>query len=76
MIYFLIGLLVGIFIGAMLMCLMRVATINDLLNRNEELEHINRNLEEALERRTLKLNEEKQELINIMREKNFRRKNE
>lgn len=38
MLLFLVGLFVGVFMGAMLMCLMRVATINDLLNRNKELE--------------------------------------
>ena len=65
MISFLIGLFIGIFIGIIIMCLMKVSTINDLLNRNQELEEINNNLEEALIRRTEKLNKEMQELLNI-----------
>ena len=44
MISFLIGLFIGIFIGIIIMCLMKVSTINDLLNRNQELEEINNNL--------------------------------
>lgn len=38
MIKFLIGLSIGLFLGIMVMSLMKVSTINDLLNRNEELE--------------------------------------
>lgn len=69
MINFIIGLLIGLFLGIMVMSLMKVATINDLINRNQELEEINNNLEEALIRRTEKLNKEKQELLNIMDKK-------
>ena len=65
MINFIIGLLICLFLGIMVMSLMKVATINDLINRNQELEEINNNLEEALIRRTEKLNKEKQELLNI-----------
>ena len=52
MINFIIGLIIGLFLGIMVMSLMKVATINDLINRNQELEEINNNLEEALIRRT------------------------
>lgn len=38
MIKFLIGLFIGLFLGIIVMSLMKVSTINDLLNRNEELE--------------------------------------
>lgn len=38
MIEFLVGLFVGLFLGIMVMSLMKVSTINDLLNKNEELE--------------------------------------
>lgn len=69
MINFIIGLIIGLFLGIMVMSLMKVATINDLINRNQELEEINNNLEEALIRRTEKLNKEKQELLNIMDKK-------
>lgn len=69
MINFIIGLLIGLFLGIMVMSLMKVATINDLINRNQELEEINNNSEEALIRRTEKLNKEKQELLNIMDKK-------
>lgn len=65
MINFIIGLIIGLFLGIMVMSLMKVATINDLINRNQELEEINNNLEEALIRRTEKLNKKMQELLNI-----------
>ena len=65
MINFSIGLIIGLFLGIMVMSLMKIATINDLINRNQELEEINNNLEEALIRRTEKLNKKMQELLNI-----------
>ena len=69
MINFIIGLIVGLFLGIMVMSLMKVATINDLINRNQELEEINNNLEEALIRRTEKMNKKMQEFLNIRDEK-------
>lgn len=69
MIAFLIGLFIGLFLGIMVMSLMKVATINDLINRNQELEEINKDLVEAIEKRTQKMNEEKRDLLNILREK-------
>lgn len=48
MINFFVGLFLGIFIGIIIMSLMKVSTINDLLNRNQELEETNNNLRKKL----------------------------
>ena len=65
MIGVLVGLVIGLLLGIVVMSLMKVSTINDLINRNQELEEINKGLEEALIRRTENLNKQIQELINI-----------